>query len=124
MLKIISELHEYDITRILRNEKTEVFEKDFYESRIRDRFGRNISTQGVRIICVEGEDYLLFEDEYTWKNWLYYAGFEYIESEHINQIKVGDVFYCWIKAEDHSRVQEVIDMMNEEEEEETNEDEE
>ena len=97
MFKAIDKLTEFDITKIMTDEGSTVKEYDVDYKFFRDQYGPNISTNSVRLMVINDRNAIVFESEHTYKNWRYYAGFEYIDDSCINIIKLGqDVFYAWI----------------------------
>jgi len=79
------------------------------KSIIRDRFS-NLQTNGI-FYSDNGE--LIFTSESTWKNWMYYAGFEYIGEEYdmLKSYSQGD--FLVVYPPENSRVNDVIDMLEE-----------
>jgi len=69
-------------------------------------------TRGLDMPSYFTEDYIIFTDEATMKNWQYYAGFEYLGSPEI--LKKGETFICAysIYNDTDDRIKDYLDIMN------------
>ena len=76
---------------------------------LRDRFSFNLLTAGVFF----SDENLYITNESTFKNWLYYAGFEYIKD--YDMIKKGSTGeFMVVFSINEGRVEEVLETLNEE----------
>ncbi len=101
---ILNDLIEYKLRQLTPDQK----------KMLKDRFTTNLRTNAnVEYF----EDGILITNEDVYKNWLYYAGFEYIDGDDITLLKDRGEFAAifWVENE---RVQNVLDRlieMNDEE---------
>ena len=75
---------------------------------LNDRFGHNLDSYGV----IYSDEYLLIPESQH-NNWLYYAGFEYIDEGGVN--KIGN--YYIYEYYDSDRVANIIRLLNGQDEE-------
>lgn len=87
----------------------EFFEKLAYEN-------KGIPHNATASAVYFSENYLLFTSESSHKNWLYYAGLEYVEEERgePNIVKVDGEFYALYSRDGSERVERLIDNLNNE----------
>ncbi len=80
------------------------------KSILEKRFTHNIRTFGVMLD--KENDLLIFTNKNAYKNWLYYAGLEYIEEVPSQLVKDGE-FILFYSRYDHDRIETIIDLLEE-----------
>ena len=78
---------------------------------LKDRFTPNLSAREVHY----GECGIVITNEATYKNWLYYAGFEYILNNEVTLVNDRGDFVAVFWA-GNSRVEHILEILNELEE--------
>ena len=89
------EIDDFPITEVTSDQK----------KKLRERFTSNLNCTGIYYCLGYG---LLFTNEEAYKNWLYYAGFEYIKNE-FDLIMVRGKFYAFF-SNDNDRVAELEEI--------------
>lgn len=107
----------YDILNIDVNDIKELTSEQ--KKMLRNRFTDNLRTNEI----IYTNDYLIFTSSDVFKNWLYYAGFEYIDKSEYDEVRLKGIEFIILNYE-IDRVSQVIDILtrNEEDTEENNED--